>query len=106
MVGAGISVLSDVAVHKAGPAAIVSFIFSAFFAILLGRCYAELASRYPKAGGSYEYVRQTMGSFVGTIIDWAYWGAWLAASSFAAPPQSRAAKNSPLTNFMSFYTCP
>lgn len=84
MVGAGIFVLSGVATGKAGPAVMVSFILASFLAILLGVCYAELASRYPRAGGSYEYVHETMGTFFGTIIGWAYWGAWLAASSFVS----------------------
>ncbi len=52
--------------------------------MLLGLCYAELASRYPRAGGAYEYVSQTMGLFMGTIVGWSYWGAWLAASSFVS----------------------
>ncbi len=59
MVGAGIFVLSGVAAGKAGPAVIVSFTLAATLEILLGLCYAELASRYPKAGGSYEYVHKT-----------------------------------------------
>ncbi|MCR6104998.1 amino acid permease [Salipaludibacillus agaradhaerens] len=84
MVGAGIFVLSGVAAGKAGPAVMLSFTLAALLAMLLGLCYAELASRYPRAGGSYEYVRETMGSLIGTIIGWAYWGAWLAASSFVS----------------------
>lgn len=84
MVGAGIFVLSGVATGKAGPAVMVSFILASLLAILLGLCYGELASRYPRAGGSYEYARETMGGFIGTIVGWAYWGAWLAASSFVS----------------------
>lgn len=84
MIGAGIFVLSGVAVGKAGPAVILSFVIAASLEILLGFCYAELASRYPKAGGVYFYVHETMGSCIGAIIGWSYWGAWLAASSFVA----------------------
>ena len=84
MVGAGIFVLSGVATSKAGPAVMVSFILASLLAILLGLCYGELASRYPRAGGAYEYARETMGGFIGTIVGWAYWGAWLAASSFVS----------------------
>lgn len=84
MVGAGIFVLSGVATGKAGPAVMVAFLLAAVLEILLGLCYAELASRYPRAGGSYEYVRENLGSLIGTIIGWAYWGAWLAASSFVS----------------------
>ncbi|EKN63754.1 amino acid permease-associated protein [Schinkia azotoformans LMG 9581] len=75
MVGAGIFVLSGVAAGKAGPAVIVSFMLAAILEILLGLCYAELSSRYPRAGGSYEFVRETMGPLLGTVIGWAYWGA-------------------------------
>lgn len=84
MVGAGIFILSGVAIGKAGPAVFISFVIAAILEILLGLCYAELASRYPRAGGAYEYVSQTMGPFVGTLIGWSYWGAWLAASSFVS----------------------
>src|SRR5699024_1877609 len=65
-------------------AVLLAFVIAAILEVLLGLCYAELVSRYPKAGGSYEYVSRTMGSFVGTIIGWSYWGAWLAASSFVS----------------------
>ena len=81
MVGAGIFVLSGVAAGKAGPAVIVLFMLAAILEILLGLCYAELSSRYPRAGGSYEFVRETMGPLLGTVIGWAYWGAWLPAVS-------------------------
>lgn len=84
MVGAGIFILSGVAAGKAGPAVMIAFVIAAILEILLGLCYAELASRYPRAGGAYEYVSQTMGPFVGTVIGWSYWGAWLAASSFVS----------------------
>ncbi len=84
MVGAGIFVLSGVAAGKAGPAVMVAFLLAAILEILLGLCYAELASRYPTSGGSYEYVRENLGSLIGTVIGWAYWGAWLTASSFVS----------------------
>ncbi|MFB6468440.1 APC family permease [Cytobacillus sp. Hz8] len=84
MVGAGIFILSGVAAGKAGPAVMLAFILAAILEILLGLCYAELASKYPRAGGAYEYVSQTMGSFVGALVGWSYWGAWLAASSFVS----------------------
>ncbi|WCK56881.1 amino acid permease [Aneurinibacillus sp. Ricciae_BoGa-3] len=84
MVGAGIFILSGVAAGKAGPAVMLAFVIAAILEILLGLCYAELASRYPRAGGAYEYVSQTMGPLLGTLIGWSYWGAWLAASSFVS----------------------
>ncbi|OEH94278.1 APC family permease [Bacillus solimangrovi] len=84
MVGAGIFILSGVAIGEAGPAVMVAFGISAILLILLGLCYAELASIYPRSGGAYEYVSVTMGPLVGTLIGWSYWGAWLAASSFVS----------------------
>src|ERR1019366_10596069 len=70
MVGAGIFVLSGVAAGLAGPAVIVSFILAALLECLLGLCYAELASRYPQAGGSYIFVSKTIGPFWGTVAGW------------------------------------
>ena len=84
MVGAGIFVLSGTAIEAAGPAVLISFILAAGLQVMIGLCYAELASIYPKAGGAYYYTSELLGSFTGTIAGWAYWGAWLAASSFVA----------------------
>src|SRR5699024_12118570 len=81
MVGAGIFILSGVATGKAGPAVMLAFVIAAIREILLGLCYGELASRYPRAGGAYEYVSRTMGSFVGTLLGWWCLGALFRGSS-------------------------
>lgn len=70
MVGAGIFVLSGSAAGLAGPAVILAFIFNGIAAFAIGACYAELASTMPRAGGSYYWVKQTLGRPAGFAVGW------------------------------------
>ncbi len=71
IIGAGIFVLTGTAAaHYAGPAIVLSFIFSAISCALAGLCYAEFASMIPRAGSAYTYAYATMGEFFAWIIGW------------------------------------
>ncbi|HEX7511512.1 MAG TPA: amino acid permease [Chitinivibrionales bacterium] len=71
VIGAGIFVLSgQVAANYAGPAIVLSLIFSAVGCALAGLCYAEFASMIPMAGSAYTYAYATMGEFIAWIIGW------------------------------------
>jgi APA family basic amino acid/polyamine antiporter len=64
IIGAGIFVLTgQAAAHYAGPAIVLSFIFSAISCALAGLCYAEFASMIPRAGSAYTYAYATLGEF-------------------------------------------
>ncbi len=71
VVGAGIFVLAGVsAAQYAGPAIVLSFIFSGISCLFAGLCYAEFSTMIPVAGSAYTYTYATMGEFLAWIIGW------------------------------------
>ena len=71
MIGAGIYVLTGTVVRKkAGPAAVLSYLFAGFAALLSALCYAEFGARVPKAGSAYSYTYVTIGEIWGFVIGW------------------------------------
>ena len=62
IVGAGIYVALGAVIRRAGEAAPLSFLLAGIAAGLTGLCYAELAGRFPEAGGGVTYVKHGFGS--------------------------------------------
>ncbi|RYL88958.1 amino acid permease [Sporolactobacillus sp. THM7-4] len=71
VIGTGIFVLTGiVAAQSAGPAIILSFIFSGIACALTALCYAEFASMIPASGSAYTYSYTTFGELFAWILGW------------------------------------
>ena len=81
-IGGGIFVLVGTAAGHAGPAALLSFVLAFGVSLLIALPYAELACRYPLAGGGYAFARVLLGSHWGFLMGWGYWGAYLFISGY------------------------
>lgn len=68
VVGAGIYAIIGQAAGLSGNMLWLSFVFAASVALLTGLAYAEFVSRFPDAGGSYEYIKQGMGPKTGLVM--------------------------------------
>jgi APA family basic amino acid/polyamine antiporter len=67
-IGTGIFFTMVVAVPKAGPSVILSFLIAAITAGLTALCYAELSFRIPASGSSYSFAYATVGEFAAFIM--------------------------------------
>ncbi|MDT0690143.1 APC family permease [Salegentibacter sp. F188] len=62
IVGAGIYAIIGQAAALGGNMLWLSFVIAAFVALLTGLSYSEFVSRFPDAGGSFEYIKQGLGN--------------------------------------------
>ncbi|MBS7643212.1 amino acid permease [Candidatus Bathyarchaeota archaeon] len=81
-IGGGIFVLIGAAAGYAGPAVLLSFVLAFLAALFIALPYAELACRYPIAGGGYAFTRAVLGRNWGFLMGWGYWGAYIFASGY------------------------
>ncbi len=51
---------------------ILAWVFGGLFVLAAGLVTAELATRYPRAGGEYVYLREAYGEFVAFFFGWSY----------------------------------
>jgi len=83
MISSGFFLLPGIAVAKAGPAAILSYIISGIMIIPALFSMAELATAMPRSGGTYFFISRSLGSMFGTIDGVGDWLAMLFKSSIA-----------------------
>jgi APA family basic amino acid/polyamine antiporter len=81
-VGGGIFVLVGAAAGAAGPAALAGFALAFVAALAIALPYAELACRFPRAGGGYAVARAVLGPGAAFGLGWGYWGAYLFISGY------------------------
>jgi len=84
MIGAGIFILTGIAAGQAGPALILVFALNGTIAVIVGACYAELASAMPRAGGPYYWLKVAIGPRWGFFAGWMSWFANTLACSLYA----------------------
>ncbi len=81
-IGGGIFVLVGAAAGRAGPGALLAFALAFSVSLLISLPYAELACRYPLAGGGYAFARTLLGPHWGFLMGWDYWGAYIFISGY------------------------
>lgn len=81
-IGGGIFVLVGAAAGVAGPGVLLAFVIVFFTALLIALPYAELACRYPQAGGGYAFAQAAFGDSGGFVMGWGYWGAYVIVSGY------------------------
>ena len=70
IVGAGIYVLIGEAAGLTGNSVWLSFIIAAIVSSFTGLSYAELSSRFPKAGAEYVYIKESFGRKFAWLVGW------------------------------------
>ncbi|AWR93627.1 APC family permease [Acidianus brierleyi] len=71
IIGAGIFIMAGASITAAGPAAILAFLITAFYATTVGISNAELSSDFPSVeGGVYSFTLLTMGETLGFLVGW------------------------------------
>ena len=71
--GTGIFFGPAIAASYAGVASILSWVILSVIAVYIGLCFGELIAMFPKAGGVYEFGKQSYGRFISFIIGWVAW---------------------------------
>jgi len=72
ILGAGIFSVIAPAAGIAGPALLVSFLIAASVALCNALSSAQLASIFPRSGGTYEFGRQVLGPWWGYLAGWMF----------------------------------
>jgi amino acid transporter len=70
IMGTGIWFLTASGAKHAGPASLISWGLLSVIAIYIAMCFSELTAMFPKAGGVYEFAKQTYGRFWSFVIGW------------------------------------
>ena len=85
IIGAGVYVLSGQAAAKyAGPAVVLSFVFSGIACFFCALCYSELASMVPSSGSAYAFANATLGPIPGFAVGWILMLEYLVGASTVA----------------------
>lgn len=84
MIGAGLFVVFPPAIDAAGDGLLVALGLAAIVAACNAFSSAQLASRYPVAGGTYVYGRERLGPFWGYLAGWAFVAGKLASCAAMA----------------------
>jgi len=89
ILGAGIYVIIGEATGLSGNSLWLSFIIAALVATFTAFSYAELSSRFPKAGAEYVYIENSFGKRIAWLVGWLIIAGSIIASSTVAIGFSR-----------------
>lgn len=73
MVGAGVFVLSGLAVQRTGPAALFAFVLAGVLVLLSALSFTVVASLAPPGRSGYAYVATALGRYWGFLTSWAFY---------------------------------
>ncbi|MBN1164437.1 MAG: amino acid permease [Candidatus Krumholzibacteriota bacterium] len=83
MISSGLFILPGLAHARAGPAVVISYFLAGLLAMTGMFSQAELVSAMPKSGGTYFYVKRSLGPAVGTVDGLITWFSLSLKSAFA-----------------------
>ncbi|MBI2542508.1 amino acid permease [Candidatus Woesearchaeota archaeon] len=73
IMGTGLFFGAAVGSSYSGNASIIAWVILTAIAIIISLYFAELSSMYPKAGGVYEFSKQSYGRFFSFLMGWIAW---------------------------------
>lgn len=73
VVGSGVYLLPAATVALLGPASVWAVLAAGLAVALIVLCYAQASSCFDEPGGSYLYVREAFGGFLGFEVGWMTW---------------------------------
>src|ERR687896_1861652 len=84
IIGAGLFVGTGPILNQAGPATILTYLFTGCILILIMRMLGEMATAQPTVGSFSDYGRMALGNWAGFSIGWLYWYFWAIVVGFEA----------------------
>ena len=84
IIGAGLFVGTGPILNQAGPATVLTYLFTGVILILIMRMLGEMAVALPTVGSFSDYGRMALGNWAGFAIGWLYWYFWAIVIGFEA----------------------
>ena len=73
ILGTGIFFLPAVGAAYSGTSSLISWAIMSLVAVMISLYFAELVSMFPRAGGAYEFVKQSFGRSPAFVFGWLSW---------------------------------
>lgn len=84
IVGGGILALAGVAFATTGPSAILAFALNGLIALLTAFTFAEMATAFPRNGGTYTFAKKVLSVEAAFMVGWVVWFASIVAAALYA----------------------
>jgi len=73
MMGTGMFLGTSLGAGYAGNAVLLAWVLLIILGVYVASCFGELIALFPKAGGVYEFAKQSYGRFMSFMIGWVTW---------------------------------